>query len=455
MCRSIFENVYTKPIEKRHLHGTVRIKYHVRADFSFAFVIVFDCCLFELLNIDGRVVMLVYCPYPLSYLLSPSFTCKPSTMKLKLSLGALLFLILCAVKQDPVNAAETKTLCELWANKTYDYDLITVTDDFNYGAARDEDMAMIDAFRKLGRKATRISIEDYDFDWSTTKITMIRSAWNKYEYLEHYHQFQRDMDEISILMNPLKVIQWQSNKEVYLKELRDAGVNVPKTIMYSSKDGEIEIGTIQERLGCDDILVKPAKGNAGRLVARLFDDEDDFVEACNTIFSYDETALFQCFQARIMETGERGIVFLGGEVNYGLLKMPEQGDFMVNELFGGHWSFIEPTEEEVAFAKNVAAKVHELSGAMPAYLRVDVIDDNDGNLALMELAAGTANFWMKHRPELADPLARYLDEYLLEIEKECETMQNSSEGSSIDVDNSNDEEKTAPIVDGHSSMSEL
>ena len=57
---------------------------------------------------------------------------------------------------------------------------------------------------------------------------------------------------------------------------------------------------------------------------------------------------------------------------------------------------------------------------MPAYLRVDVFNDNDDNLALMEIAAGTADLWMPHRPEAAELFAAYIDGYLRDREKECE-----------------------------------
>jgi glutathione synthase/RimK-type ligase-like ATP-grasp enzyme len=67
-------------------------------------------------------------------------------------------------------------------------------------------------------------------------MVVIRSAWGKYLYREQYHKFQEMIDEIAILMNPLKVIQWQANKDVYMKQLRDAGINTPETYVLSLED---------------------------------------------------------------------------------------------------------------------------------------------------------------------------------------------------------------------------
>jgi hypothetical protein len=79
----------------------------------------------------------------------------------------------------------------------------------------------------------------------------------------------------------------------------------------------------------------------------------------------------------------------------------------------------QPTDDEVLFAKQVAAAVADSVGVWPAYLRVDIFYDNDDKLALMELAAGTANIWLEHVPEAADALARYIENQLTLVETEC------------------------------------
>ena len=129
----------------------------------------------------------------------------------------------------------------------------------------------------------------------------------------------------------------------------------------------------------------------------------------------------------LIDTGERGIIFVGGEVTHGLLKMPkpkteenEREHFVVNTDFGGTWSIYQPTTAEVEFAKQVAAGVADSVGVWPAYLRVDIFYDNNDELALMEIAAGTANIWLEQVPEAAHALARYIDKQLTKIETDCD-----------------------------------
>jgi glutathione synthase/RimK-type ligase-like ATP-grasp enzyme len=360
------------------------------------------------------------------------------------SLTAILLVLAVA------DATDTRKFCNLWSAKDYDFDLVAVTDDSHYGEGREEDMALVRAFRKLGRKATRISIQDDDFDWTSTKMVVIRSAWGKYSYYEYYEEFQQEMNEIAILMNPIKILQWQADKAKYLAELRDAGINTIETIPLSLEDlkenhPNLGIEGIQEMLGCEDILMKPALGNGGIGVSRYPQDGKVwFLNTFRDTMRDGDTALLQCFQEQIETKGERGIVFVGGEVSHGILKQPEEGNYMVNTDFGGSWSIYEPSAEEILFAKNVASKVEHIVGEAPAYLRVDVINDNDDNLALMELAAGTADLWLARQPGSADLFARYLDRYLQDREMECELENDGARNG--------ERESLAPAITAGSSL---
>lgn len=71
-------------------------------------------------------------------------------MAFHLSFRSLLLVALCSAS---INA---NRFCDLWASEEfgYDYDLIAVTDDANYGVGREEDMTLVRAFRALGREAT-------------------------------------------------------------------------------------------------------------------------------------------------------------------------------------------------------------------------------------------------------------------------------------------------------------
>ena len=179
---------------------------------------------------------------------------------------------------------------------------------FFLGEGRGEDVALIRAMRRLGRKATRVSIQDFDFEWtSQTKSVVIRSAWDKYEWIDEYWQFQRDVDEHSLLFNPLQVLQWQAQKDVYLQQLKSKGIPMVDTVWLTYDDigtkweemphvkgkyyydGEDEIfevagpevfdavfDDIRTKLGgCNDIIMKPATGNGAVGVRRWPHDSEE------------------------------------------------------------------------------------------------------------------------------------------------------------------------------------
>lgn len=61
-----------------------------------------------------------------------------------------------------------------------EWDVVTITDNYHFDLGEYEDKPLLDSLRRLGRKATRVSIEDETFDFNSTKAIVIRSAWGKY-----------------------------------------------------------------------------------------------------------------------------------------------------------------------------------------------------------------------------------------------------------------------------------
>ena len=251
------------------------------------------------------------------------------------------------------------------------------------------------------------------------------------------------MDEKAILMNPRDLLRWHSVKSTYLPQLYEAGIHMPDMYIFNPwfdyyDDFPGMVSVAHDLLGCSEVVVKPAMGNAGAGVKLLrtpndFEEmEEIFEEFAEEGMEYmntdavdepdDEDYIIQCFQQRIRTKGERGVVFVGREVTHGVLKMPssseydEQGNtgFLVHEEHGGSSRIYEPSTEEKEFALQVVEAIQKLVGVTPAYLRVDMFYDNDNCLALMELACGTALLWMRLVPKAADALAHYLDNYLKE-----------------------------------------
>ena len=68
----------------------------------------------------------------------------------------------------------------------------------------------------------------------------------------------------------------------------------------------------------------------------------------------------------------------------------------------------EPTEEEMKFAEFAVAAC----GFKPLYARIDIANDNDGNVTLIELEAFEPELWFRLYPKAADVLAEAIVDYI-------------------------------------------
>ena len=111
--------------------------------------------------------------------------------------------------------------------------------------------------------------------------------------------------------------------------------------------------------------------------------------------------MIQEFMLNIQIRGEISLVIIDGKFTHAVLKQGVNGDFRVQDDFGGTVQKFVPNEEEIAFAeKCIAALDHS-----PLYARVDLMWDNNGNLVLSELEMIEPELWFRNCPEAAMKLA--------------------------------------------------
>ena len=73
-------------------------------------------------------------------------------------------------------------------------------------------------------------------------------------------------------------------------------------------------------------------------------------------------------------------------------------------LFGGAVHEYTPTKHEIEFANNTLAACPEL----PVYARVDLFNDNQGQIALAELELIEPELWFRNKPDAAQLLAKII-----------------------------------------------
>mmetsp|Transcript_17952 Transcript_17952/g.39847 ORF Transcript_17952/g.39847 Transcript_17952/m.39847 type:complete len:463 (+) Transcript_17952:158-1546(+) len=311
------------------------------------------------------------------------------------------------------------------------WDVILVTDSYGIGAmATEEDGLLLLALEQLGRKATRRSIEDDKFDdWDAAKLIVLRSAWAKFDYLEKYKRFLETVESHSFFFNPSKLVLWGLNKVIYLRQLAKF-VKVPQTIIIYHDEDEDEppppYSELTELLNCTDIIIKPTEGNGGVGVKLINETNLDLYDEKMRLYMRElgQDMLVQCFMYSVTHygPGEINVYLINGQVTHAGYSVPAKGGYLIHEEYGGDGDDLVPSEAEKEFALNVYNAAVGIVGVKPLYMRVDMMYDNDGDLTLMEIACGTTDMNFRDFPASAKVMARAMDEFLREKEREYELI---------------------------------
>ena len=92
---------------------------------------------------------------------------------------------------------------------------------------------------------------------------------------------------------------------------------------------------------------------------------------------------------------------MGGQFTHAVLKVAKPGDFRVQDDFGGSVHDYQPTQAEMNFAE----KAVSFCSPSPSLARVDIIRDNNDELAIIELEMIEPELWFRLNPKAADVLA--------------------------------------------------
>jgi hypothetical protein len=161
------------------------------------------------------------------------------------------------------------------------------------------------------------------------------------------------------------------------------------------------LNEIVRQTNWNEFILKPAVSGAARHTYR-FTAEDAMQH--ETIFHElitSESMLLQKFQSRILTRGEVALMAFDGKYSHAVLKKAKQGDFRVQDDFGGSLHEYSPMAEEIEFAERVV----KVCKPLPVYARVDVIWNNENELCVSELELIEPELWIRRHPQAAELFA--------------------------------------------------
>jgi len=262
-----------------------------------------------------------------------------------------------------------------------------------------EDAILVRALEQRGVQVERVAWDDPAFDWTSAACAVFRATWDYFHRIEEFRRFLDVVKDKTELINPYATVKWNMDKR-YLQDMFTLGVNIPETVFLEKGDHRSLRAIMAERKW-NKVVIKPAISGAARhtyLVDELNCTEHE--EIFKALVS-EELMLVQRFQPDVVATGEWTFVVIDGRYSHSILKKAKSGDFRVQDDFGGTVHDHVATQEEIRFAEQTMALIKPL----PAYGRVDVIRDVNGQMALQELELIEPELWFRNNPKAADHLA--------------------------------------------------
>ncbi len=269
-----------------------------------------------------------------------------------------------------------------------------------------EDELVQKALEELGLAVTRKDWADSEFDWNLTNAILFRTTWDYFDRIEEFKLWLKRVEGKTKAINPISQIRWNMDKW-YLKDLEEKGIPVVETL-YIRRGENRNLETILESSGWSDAILKPTVAGGGRHTYRINPHTAKELESTFSDLIGNEDMMLQPFQTNIQLKGEVSLMVVGGEFTHAILKKAKSGDFRVQDDFGGSVHPYRASAEEIAFAERVVS----VCEPEPSYARVDVMWNNENELAVSEVELIEPELWFREYPEAANILARKIKSVL-------------------------------------------
>lgn len=274
--------------------------------------------------------------------------------------------------------------------------LIAAEDDWFVKNILEEDRLLTGTLEKRGLKVTRTHWDNPDFNWAETKYVMFRTPWDYFYRWDEFAVWLETAGRVTKFINPIENIYWNIDKH-YMLDLEKAGINIPPTVFIEAGDSRT-LREITKELNWSEFILKPAISGGAWHTYRLDKSSISGHEAIFKELVRDRSMLVQEYQNSISEKGEVSYMVFGGKFTHAVIKKAKDGDFRVQDNFGGTVHDYSPTAEEIEFAELVVSR----SIPKIAYARVDVMRDNKNLLSVGELELFEPALWFRKHPPAAE-----------------------------------------------------
>lgn len=276
-----------------------------------------------------------------------------------------------------------------------------------------EDAPLVAALADRGIDARVVIWDNPGVNWGEAGLVVLRSPRDYANQREDFLAWARSVPR---LLNPAEVVEWNTDKH-YLEDLRRRGVPVLATL-WLEPDAGLGKRKLHTRFPSSaEFVIKPAVGggahDSGRYTANEADSRLLAIEHAMRLLGEGRSAMVQRYQPSVDTLGERSLVFVDGSFVYAVHKAavlhgPSMGP---EEQHVERITSIVASNDELAVAEKVRAAVRaimvERTGEEPRLLfeRVDLVTDETGKPAVMEVGLTDSSLHFSHHPGALDLFA--------------------------------------------------
>jgi len=241
----------------------------------------------------------------------------------------------------------------------------------------DDDMNLVLAAAKAaGIDACVVSWDDPAVDWSSFDLVVIRSTWDYHRRIDEFLRWARYTADVTRLMNPLAIIEWNTDKR-YLNDLQNAGFAVVPTIFVEpGRDAGDDARRLLEH---GEIVVKPSI-SAGSNDTERHETFELAMRHIAELHAGARTVMVQPYMSQVDVDDETGLVYMNGAYSHAFAKGPMLAS--TKTMAGGLYAEerIEPRVADDAQRRLGDAEVAWVSErfGLPLYVRVDLLPTADG-----------------------------------------------------------------------------
>ena len=268
------------------------------------------------------------------------------------------------------------------------------------------DALVAERLQARGSTVEEVSWRRRDVNWNEFDTVVVRSPW---DYQQAASEFLAVLESIesstAALWNSIDVIRWNIRK-TYLQELQKQDLRIVPTKFVTSPTEE-QLRQMFDLLGSQEIVIKPVVGANADGTFRLRLDCSSAERQRIQSFHSGQTVLIQPFVDSVIRHGELSLIFFDGQYSHSILKTPKSGDFRVQEEHGGTIIAYQPDAAVVEFAQRCLAVAPQRT----LYGRVDLVELNDGQPAVMELELIEPSLYLSYDEDSADRFADAIERF--------------------------------------------